>query len=245
MDANKTKTDKNENEKEIIKRIDAIDIIKKDKKILKNILKYLKDDEIIIFTSCNNYLDKERISFLDNKKEELLQIINLDKDETMESKINKIKKQFPEESLSHTQKEFLPSEEAKNKLKQLNNNDNQQIYKNILDNINKDIDINLFQSREIKNVEIIPTCSAHIIKALKEPKRQRKKEKGAVFKHTGNLTFEQIKTIAKAMQPKSLSRELKGTVKEVLGTCVAVGITVDGKSPKDVQKEVDAGKLKI
>ena len=32
------------------------------------------------------------------------------------------------------------------------------------------------QSREIKNVEIIPTCSAHIIKALKEPKRQRKKE---------------------------------------------------------------------
>ena len=89
------------------------------------------------------------------------------------------------------------------------------------------------QSREIKNVEIIPTCSAHIIKALKEPKRQRKKEKGAVFKHTGNLTFEQIKTIAKAMQPKSLSRELKGTVKEVLGTCVAVGITVDGKSPKE------------
>ena len=47
------------------------------------------------------------------------------------------------------------------------------------------------------------------------------------------------------MQPKSLSRELKGTVKEVLGTCVAVGITVDGKSPKDVQKEVDAGKYKI
>ena len=47
------------------------------------------------------------------------------------------------------------------------------------------------------------------------------------------------------MQPKSLSRELKGTVKEVLGTCVAVGITVDGKSPKDVQKDVDDGKLKI
>ena len=46
------------------------------------------------------------------------------------------------------------------------------------------------------------------------------------------------------MQPKSLSRELKGNVKEVLGTCVAVGITVDGKSPKEVQKDVDEGKLK-
>ena len=101
------------------------------------------------------------------------------------------------------------------------------------------------QSREIKQVEVIPTCSAYIIKALKEPKRQRKKEKGAVFKHTGNLPFDQIKKIAQNMKTKSLAREMKGTIKEVLGTCVAVGITVDGKSPKDVQKEVDAGKYKI
>ena len=101
------------------------------------------------------------------------------------------------------------------------------------------------QSREIKNVEIMPTCSAYIIKALKEPKRQRKKEKGAVFKHVGNLSFDQIKKIADNMRPKSLAREMKGTVKEVLGSCVAVGITVDGKSPKDVQKEIDEGKYKI
>ena len=101
------------------------------------------------------------------------------------------------------------------------------------------------QSREIKNVEIMPTCSAYIIKALKEPKRQRKKEKGAVFKHVGNLSFDQIKKIAENMRPKSLAREMKGTVKEVLGSCVAVGITVDGKSPKDVQKEIDEGNYKI
>ena len=102
------------------------------------------------------------------------------------------------------------------------------------------------QSREIKNVEVFPTCSAHIIKALKEPVRQRRKVKGAVYKHTGNLTLKQIENIAKEMQKtKSLSRELKGTVKEVLGTCVAVGITVDGKSPKDVQKEIDDGKHKF
>ena len=101
------------------------------------------------------------------------------------------------------------------------------------------------QSREIKNVEIMPTCSAYLIKALKEPKRQRKKEKGAVFKHVGNLSFDQIKKIAENMRPKSLAREMKGTVKEVLGSCVAVGITVDGKSPKDVQKEIDEGKYKI
>ena len=66
-----------------------------------------------------------------------------------------------------------------------------------------------------------------------------------MFKHTGNLTFEEIKKIAENNRPKSLSREMKGIVKEVLGSCFAFGITVDGKSSKNVQKYVDAGKYKI
>ena len=41
------------------------------------------------------------------------------------------------------------------------------------------------------------------------------------------------------MHPKSLGRELKGIVKEVLSKCVAVSIIVGGKSSKDVQKDVD------
>jgi large subunit ribosomal protein L12e len=101
------------------------------------------------------------------------------------------------------------------------------------------------QAREIKQVELLPTCSAYIIKELKEPIRQRRKVKGSVFKHSGNLTFEQVKTIAKKMREKSLAREMKGTVKEVLGTCVAVGITVEGKSPKEISQEVESGKRQI
>jgi len=97
------------------------------------------------------------------------------------------------------------------------------------------------QSREIKAVEMLPTCSALIIKDLKEPIRQRRKNKGAVYKHTGNLTMEQVKNIAKKMKEKTLSREFKGTVKEVLGSCLAVGITVDGKNPKEVTTEVENG----
>jgi len=97
------------------------------------------------------------------------------------------------------------------------------------------------QSREIKAVEMLPTCSALIIKDLKEPIRQRRKNKGAVYKHTGNLTMEQVKNIAKKMKEKTLSREFKGTVKEVLGSCLAVGITVDGKNPKEVTVEVENG----
>lgn len=98
------------------------------------------------------------------------------------------------------------------------------------------------QAREIKQVEIFPTCSAYIIKDLKEPVRQRRKVKNSVHKHTGNLTFEQVKKIAQKMREKSLAREMIGTVKEVLGTCLAVGITVNGKNPKEITAEVIEGK---
>jgi len=39
-----------------------------------------------------------------------------------------------------------------------------------------------------------------------------------------------------------LSPNLKAAVKEVLGSCVSMGVTVDGKDPRDVQKEVNEGK---
>lgn len=122
----------------------------------------------------------------------------------------------------------------------------EEISKNTKEYTNIRIYVKLsIQSREIKKVEIFPTCSAHIIKALKEPVRQRRKVKNAVYKHTGNLTIEQVKEIAKKMQNKSLSKDLKAGVKEVLGSCVAVGITVEGKSPKEVTKEVNEGKYQI
>lgn len=99
------------------------------------------------------------------------------------------------------------------------------------------------QSREIKKIDILPCCSSYIIKELKEPVRQRRKVKMAVHKHNGNITFKAVKEIAQKMHAsKSLSRTLKGTVKEVLGSCKAVGCNVDGKNPKVVTKEVEDGK---
>ena len=43
------------------------------------------------------------------------------------------------------------------------------------------------------------------------------------------------------MRPKSMAKELKGTVKEILGTAFSVGCTVAGKSPRDVQSAIDNG----
>ncbi|KAI8030704.1 60S ribosomal protein L12-1 [Camellia lanceoleosa] len=43
------------------------------------------------------------------------------------------------------------------------------------------------------------------------------------------------------MKPRSMAKDLKGTVKEILGTCVSVGCTVDGRNPKDLLQEIGDG----
>lgn len=65
------------------------------------------------------------------------------------------------------------------------------------------------------------------------------------MKHNGNLKFDEIIEIAKKIKNRSFAREFKGTVKEVLGTCVSVGCTIDGKSPKEVQQAIDAEEIEV
>lgn len=61
----------------------------------------------------------------------------------------------------------------------------------------------------------------------------------------GNLTMEQLLNIARIKRQQSLSYTLKGVVKEVLGTCNSMGITVEGKSPKEMIREIEEGKVEI
>ncbi|KAJ0863001.1 putative ribosomal protein L11/L12 [Helianthus annuus] len=82
-------------------------------------------------------------------------------------------------------------------------------------------------------VSVVPSAAALVIKALKEPERDRKKVKNN--KHSGNISLDDVIEIAKIMRARSMAKELQGTVKEILGTCVSVGYTVDGKDPKDLQ----------
>jgi len=98
------------------------------------------------------------------------------------------------------------------------------------------------QNRAAK-VDIIPSASSLIIRALKEPHRDRKKVKN--IKHSGNLTLDEIIAIARTMRTRSMARNLKGTVKEVLGTCQSVGCTVDGSHPHDVIDKVNSGEVEI
>lgn len=61
----------------------------------------------------------------------------------------------------------------------------------------------------------------------------------------GNIIMEKVIVVAKQKASFSLSKNMTETVREVLGTCVSMGLTVDGKNPKQVLKDIDAGKYKL
>lgn len=56
-----------------------------------------------------------------------------------------------------------------------------------------------------------------------------------------DLSIEQALKIARMKFDALLSNDYKGATKEVIGTCVSMGLTVDGKDPKTVQNEIDEG----
>merc|ERR1712201_69486 len=90
-------------------------------------------------------------------------------------------------------------------------------------------------------VSVVPSASSLIIKALKEPPRDRKKVKN--IKHSGNISMDDIIGAARIMRPRSMSKELSGVCKEILGTAQSVGCTVDGMAPHDVIDKINAGEM--
>ncbi|XP_074593560.1 ribosomal protein L12 [Brevipalpus obovatus] len=92
-------------------------------------------------------------------------------------------------------------------------------------------------------IDVIPSAASLLIKALKEPTRDRKKVKN--IKHSGNLTFDEILTIARAMRPRSMARELSGTVKEILGTAQSVGCSVEGSDPHSIIDKINNNEMEV
>jgi len=103
------------------------------------------------------------------------------------------------------------------------------------------VPVKVIVDTETKEFEVTvgtPTTSALIVSELKIEKGSGSPKATKV----GNLNMEQIVSIAKKKSAELLSPNLKAAVKEVLGSCVSMGVTVDGKDPRDVQKEVNEGK---
>ena len=82
-----------------------------------------------------------------------------------------------------------------------------------------------------------PPTSALILKELKIEKGSGSPKATKV----GNLTVEQVQRIAEMKKDSMLAKDKKARFKEVVATCVSMGVTVDGKDPKEVIKEVEKG----
>jgi len=57
-----------------------------------------------------------------------------------------------------------------------------------------------------------------------------------------DIKFDAIVKVAKTKLDSSYATSLKSAAKEIIGTCVSLGVKIEGKTPKEVTAEVNAGK---
>jgi len=57
----------------------------------------------------------------------------------------------------------------------------------------------------------------------------------------GNLTMDQVVKIARMKRDNMLAQSLKAAAKEVIGTALSMGITIEGEDPREIQKRIDQG----
>ncbi|NVM27655.1 MAG: 50S ribosomal protein L11 [Candidatus Helarchaeota archaeon] len=84
----------------------------------------------------------------------------------------------------------------------------------------------------------IPPTSALILKEV-EGVQKGSSEPGT--NTVGDIDMDEIIKISKMKKDVLLSTSLKAAAKEILGTCVSMGVTVDSKSPKEIQRDIDEG----
>ncbi len=115
-----------------------------------------------------------------------------------------------------------------------------EINKKTADYSGMDVPVKVIADSETKEFEIeigSPPVSALI-------KKRASIEKGAEnpgSETVGDISLEEIVKIADGKGESMLSYEKADKVKEVLGTCVSMGVTVEGEHPKEIQKAIDEG----
>ncbi|MEM3022204.1 MAG: 50S ribosomal protein L11, partial [Candidatus Bathyarchaeia archaeon] len=80
-----------------------------------------------------------------------------------------------------------------------------------------------------------PSAAALIVKELGIEKGSGNPKAEKV----GDISLESVRRIAEIKMADGYAKDLKGAMKEVLGTCLSMGVTVGGKDPREVQRELD------
>lgn len=56
-----------------------------------------------------------------------------------------------------------------------------------------------------------------------------------------DLDFDTVIQIAEMKRPDLNALDLRGAVKEIIGSCDSMGVTIDDQDPRDVHKQIDDG----
>jgi len=102
------------------------------------------------------------------------------------------------------------------------------------------VPVEIVVNLDTKEYEIkvgVPSTTALLLKAVGADRPSG----DPAHQKIGDLPFEKIVEIALLKKPDLLAKTLKAAVKTILGSARSIGITVDGKDPKQVTREVDSG----
>merc|ERR1712151_562036 len=105
------------------------------------------------------------------------------------------------------------------------------------------VTVKLIIENRVPRVELVNSSTALVLRALKEPPRDRKKVKN--IRHDGNLTLNDVIEVARKMRERSQAKKFSGTVCEILGTCGAVGCSVEGQHPQDIIVQIKDGSIEV
>ena len=99
-------------------------------------------------------------------------------------------------------------------------------------------------------ISVNPVTKTFEVKVFSPPSSELLKKELGIEKGSGihdkikvgNASIEQIISVAKTKLPNMLARDLKAAVRNIVGTCVSLGILIESKHPHEVQKEINEGK---
>jgi len=102
------------------------------------------------------------------------------------------------------------------------------------------VTVKIIVDLDTKNYEIqleLPTVTSLLLSIAKasEPSGD------PMHKKIGNISIEDVIRVALMKKPELTAKTLKAAVKTILGSARSIGLTVEGKDPKDVIKEMEQG----
>jgi large subunit ribosomal protein L11 len=86
--------------------------------------------------------------------------------------------------------------------------------------------------------EVIPAKEGETPTETAEEKVVEKKERVII----GNLTMDQCIKIMKMKRDSLLAKDTRKALKEIVASVVSMPLTIEGKNPKEILKEIDEGK---